>query len=411
MKKTINERKEEIIKSFPKFDNFWVDQLEPFSNSTIATQFSILYKIFRTINKFDPSTITEDDIRNLKKDKDFQKLSNKSKNMYLIVLTKYLKYYDRDDFVKTLKKATKYPVQKRELNKNELINKKELKQILSVLDTKKRAMIMVLYEGALRRKELVNIRFKDVVFEKGLINLWVQESKTKKRNLPLQDSIKYLKDYFSMNEFEPDDLIFKYSTASITVILNRIEKTLKKRYSKWSKHLNPHLFRHSRLTELASSTVNEPQLRKFAGWVGSSQMPEVYFHLDDNDLKNAVFNGTQTKKQIIEQIEPIVCPHCKTKNPPEAITCYKCGNIVNKDKVIVGRLKEREEIDELKKQNEDLHEANELLKIGIEDLRTEVKQMFDELYYRKEVDEEVKKGRDPSEVREDYVVKKQPKSK
>ncbi len=408
MKETINERKEEIIKSFPKFDNFWVDKIDPYSNSTKTYQFSILYKIFTTINKFDPSTFTGDDIRKLKKHVDFQKLSNSSKNMYLIILKKYLKYYNREDL-----KTGKYPVQKRELNKNDLISREELKQILSVFDTKKRALVMVLYEGALRRKELVNIRFKDIEFEKELVNLYLRVSKTKLRNVPLQESIPYLKDYFSMNDFKPNDLIFKYTPAGITIMLKRSEEKLKKKYPKWNKHLYPHLLRHSRLTELATTTVNEPQLRKFAGWVGSSQMPEVYFHLDDNDLKNAVFNGVQTKKQIIEQIKPIKCSHCETENPPEAIICYKCGNIVNKDKVIEGRLiqiEKIEKIDELVEQNKELQKQvkelrteaikNVALEQIIVEFREEMEEMkafLNEQNYHKEINEEAKRtGRDPA---------------
>ena len=361
MKQTINERKEEVIKSFPKFDNFWVDALDPHSNSTKTTQFSILYKFFKVINKFDPSMFTEDDIRTLKKHEDFKKLSNISKNMYLIIIKKYLKYYNREDLVEIMKKTTKYPVKKHELNKNELVSRDELKQILSILDTKKKAMIMVLYEGALRRKELVSIRFKDVEFTKGLINLYVTVSKIVRRNIPLKDSIMYLKDYFSMNEFEPDDLIFNYSTSSITVIINRIEEKLKKKYPNWTKSLNPHLFRHSRLTEMAP-VISESVLRKYAGWVGESKMTGVYVHLDDSDVENSVYGVGQAKKQVIEQIEPTICPHCHVKNPPETILCYKCGNIINKDRIVEGRLiqmEKIEKIDELVEENKEL--KNELV--------------------------------------------------
>ena len=149
MKKTINERKEEIIKSFPKFDNFWVDAMDPFSNSTKATQFSVLYKFFKVINKFDPSKFTEDDIRTLKKHESFKKLSNKSKNMYLIIIKKYLKYYNRKDLIEIMQNSAKYPVKKRELNKNELITKEDLNKMLEICNTKKKAMIMILYTGAL----------------------------------------------------------------------------------------------------------------------------------------------------------------------------------------------------------------------------------------------------------------------
>ena len=66
---------------------------------------------------------------------------------------------------------------------------------------------------------------------------------------------------------------------------------------------------------------------------------------------------------------------------------------------------------ETDKRFKNIEDENKILKAEIEDLRTEVKQMFDELWHREEVDNEAKgTGRDPSEIREDYVVK-QPKSK
>ena len=72
---------------------------------------------------------------------------------------------------------------------------------------------MVMYEGALRRDELLNIRKKHIKFESGYIILKVAKSKTIKRDIPLVESIPYLKEYFYTNFFEPDDLIFPYNEA------------------------------------------------------------------------------------------------------------------------------------------------------------------------------------------------------
>jgi hypothetical protein len=54
---------------------------------------------------------------------------------------------------------------------------------------------------------------------------------------------------------------------------------------------------------------------------------------------------------------------------------------------------------------------NVALEQEINNLREEMQAIFDELWHRKEVDEEVEKGRSIDEVKEDYIVKKQPKSK
>ncbi len=436
MKKTINERKEEVIKSFPKFDNFWVDAIDPHADSTIATQFSILYKFFKLINKIDPSMFTEDDIRTLKKHEDFKKLSNRTKNMYLIIIKKYLNYYDREDLVKMMKKSTKYSVKKHELNKIDLITKEDLDKMLEICNTKKKAIIMVLYTGALRRKELVNIKRKNVVFQKTHVDLYIEESKTIGRNLVLRGyNIElYLKEYFVENKFAPNDKIFGYHEQNITMFFKRLTLRLKKIYPDWSKELYPHLFRHSRLTELAGNrTLNEPQLTKFAGWTAGSDMWKIYFHLDDSDFRNELIkiDGEKpVKKKKVETFKPIKCKICNSENNQQNIFCWKCGNIFSKDgekQMDIEAIIQPYKVQELKEQNKDLKneleamkdlyreemkEMKELYKEEKKETRKEIQAMFDELYYRKEVGETVKRtGRDPTEVREDYIVKKQPKSK
>ena len=71
----------------------------------------------------------------------------------------------------------------------------------------------------------------------------------------------------------------------------------KRHPNKWKHNkIYPHLFRHSRLTELAASGYsNEALLKKFAGWTPGSNMAEVYFHLDDADVKNMLLieNGLE----------------------------------------------------------------------------------------------------------------------
>ncbi|MCK4382231.1 MAG: tyrosine-type recombinase/integrase [Candidatus Lokiarchaeota archaeon] len=358
MKKTSLDKKNDIIKIFPAFEDFLIFKLEPLAESTQNSNFSILVKFFNIVGKYDPKTYTQNDIKKFLAHDKIKKLSSKSKNQYILAIKKYLKYFDIE------LKFPKYIVKKNELNKTELITREDLNKILEICNTKKKAMLMVLYEGALRRKELVNIRKKNVVFQNGFVDLYIKESKTIDRNLPLIESIPYLREYFSENKFAPEDKIFGYHPQNITIFINRLTEKLKKIYPDWSKDLYPHLFRHSRLTELAATQLNEPQLRKFAGWSGDSDMPKIYFHLDDTDLRNILIQ--QNGQNPIEKKKPktfkqIVCKVCKAENSQQNVFCYKCGNVVNKDRVVFGRVKEQIDIDELKKNNKELTERLEAL--------------------------------------------------
>ena len=356
MKKTLLDKKNDVIKIFPAFEDFWTFKLEPLSATTQSSNLSILVKFFNIVGKYDPKTYTPNDIKIFLADEKIKKLSSKSKNQYILAIKKYLKYFDIE------LKFPKYIEKKNELNKTELITREDLNKILEICNTKKKAMLMVLYEGALRRKELVNIRKKNVVFQNGFVDLYIKESKTIDRNLPLIESIPYLREYFGENKFAPEEKIFGYHPQNITMFLNRLTEKLKEIYPDWSKDLYPHLFRHSRLTELAATQLNEPQLRKFAGWSGDSDMPKIYFHLDDTDLRNILIqeNGQKPiEKKKSKTFKPIVCKVCKVENPQQNAFCYKCGNVINKDRIIVDRVKEKVDIEKLQRENKELNEKIE----------------------------------------------------
>ena len=189
---------------------------------------------------------------------------------------------------------TKFKVNKKVLSKTDLISREDLELILKHCSLKVRTLLMVLYEGALRKDEALNIRFKDVKFNGGYIILRIGTSKTQKRDIPLTESITYLKEYFNYKAFNPIDKIFPYKrNTSLNVYLYKLTQKLIAEYpDKWEgRDLYPHLFRHSRLTELARGKLNEAQIRKFAGWEPGSPMPRIYFHLDDQDIINILTKG------------------------------------------------------------------------------------------------------------------------
>ena len=373
MIESIEKRKQKIIKTFPDFQDFSIIELETNSDATQRYNLSILDNFFNIIGKYNPKDMVASDINKFLSTERFKKLKNKSKNLYILVIKNYLKYFDIE------LKFPKYKEKKKELNKNKLITREDLNKMLEICNTKKKAMIMVLYEGALRRKELVNIKMKNVVFKDGFVDLYVEESKTIDRNIPLKESIPYLKEYFSENKFSPEDKIFGYHEDNITMFLSRLNLKLKKIHPDWSKHLYPHLLRHTRLTELAGTTLNEPLLRRFAGWTANSDMPKIYFHLDDSDLRKHLIqengqNPIQKKKP--KTFKQIVCKVCKAENTQQNVFCYKCGNVINKNRIVVERIREMEDIEQLKQEletekqmRESLHEEINKLKdwIGVDD--------------------------------------------
>ena len=275
--------------------------------------------------------LTKENILDLLRSEWYQSLKGQTQQLNIRRIRTYLKYSKRNDLVELLPK--KFKIETKQLSKTDLISRKELDTILKFSNLRGRTLIMVMYEGALRRDELLNIRKKHIKFESGYIILKVAKSKTIKRDIPLVESIPYLKEYFYTNFFEPDDLIFPYNEAHyLNIYLNNLKNRIAKKYPEWkSKKLNPHLFKHSRLTELALSKLNEPQLRKIAGWTANSKMPSIYFHLDDSDIIS-IMTEDVVQKPKPKRVKIINCPICNVENSEQNIFCWKCSNVIDNEK-------------------------------------------------------------------------------
>ena len=114
-------------------------------------------------------------------------------------------------------------------------------------------------------------------------------SKTKPRPIPIIYSIPYLSQWLNNhpNRDNPNASLFvrlykgkygQYTTTGLYLIIKNIAKCL-------NKEIYPHLFRHSRLTELAKH-LTEAELCKFAGWVIGSKQARRYVHLAHEDVEN-----------------------------------------------------------------------------------------------------------------------------
>lgn len=276
--------------------------------------------------------LTEQDIKDFLDSDWWNNLSGATQKGYVNKIGNYFKFSERKDLLDLL--PSKIDGKSKELSKIDLISRKDLEQILKYSNLKYRTLFMILYEGALRIDEALNIRWKDIKFNSGYTILKLVISKTKKRDVPVMESTPYIKEYIEINDFEPEDKLFdfKYNNA-VNNYLNVILKRLIKKYPKqWKgRKIYPHLLRHSRLTELARGKLNEAQIRKFAGWSADSSMAKVYFHLDDSDVINILTSDKVVKAPKPEPIEPKMCEICNTENNQQNLFCWRCGNVINEE--------------------------------------------------------------------------------
>ena len=220
---------------------------------------------------------------------------------------------------------------------SDLLTPKDI-QLLSehTKNLREKALLLTLYESGARIGEILNLRVKDVTFDEygaqlnlngktgyrkirivgssPAISQWLQLEHPKRN-----DKMAYL--FCNINNDKGGEQIggmLSYDAAK--KILHRIADR-----AKFTKKINPHLFRHSRATELAEF-LNDAPLCNYFGWKQGSQMSRVYTHIQDTDRLILEMNGL-VKKEKSERghFKEIVCPRCNTKNPYGSKFCSGCS--------------------------------------------------------------------------------------
>lgn len=224
------------------------------------------------------------------------------------------------------------------INPEDLLSREEIKKIMQACNhTRDQAIVSSLYESGARSQELLDLKVKTVVFDKqgGVITL---KGKTGQRRIRLVESIPYLQAWLNIHPFrEKPDAPLWFSTRSKSGISYPYLYKLIERLSRQAgikKKVTPHVFRHSRLTELAKY-IPEQKLKLFAGWTPDSKMASIYVHLSGKDLDEDILSlhGLETQKLTAPlkktSLTPIECGRCQQKNPATAKYCLHCGMILD----------------------------------------------------------------------------------
>lgn len=196
-----------------------------------------------------------------------------------------------------------------------------------------KSFIMLIYETGARIGEIARLRVRDVVpHPHGLeVHLPVEGKRGARRVLAVA-SAPYVKAW--LNEHPrgncPTASLWPARArggtpryAAFAAIIRRAAKA-----ADVTKKVNPHNFRHSRATHLATH-LTEAQMNQFFGWVQGSDMPSTYVHLSGRDVDSALLRsyGIETDKQDVSggKLAPRTCTQCKSQNPATNSFCGLCG--------------------------------------------------------------------------------------
>lgn len=234
--------------------------------------------------------------------------------------------------------------------------------IQSTKNSRDRAMLAMLFEGAFRPIELLSLTWGDVLTDQYGCVVNTNKKTGKPRRIRLILSAQYLNAW--RNDYpasiKGDSPIFvNRDTTSATNLHAVTRAALKKVFNKAKvaipgKRIHPYLFRHSRITEMISQGVPESVV-KLQGW-GSLSTPMIatYTHLtgeqEDTFLLAAAGKEKAPEKKKDGTLNPRKCPGCGKDNLPGMEFCGTCGAILDPAKYQEHIAAGASEIEQLKAQ-------------------------------------------------------------
>lgn len=169
----------------------------------------------------------------------------------------------------------------------EVLSKEEVLQMLKATNNLKHyTIIALLYSAGLRRSELLNLRLKDINFDRQQI--WVRGGKgMKDRTTLLSENLipvfkRYLDDYKPNYWFVEGPNRKPYSTASVAAVVKNAAQN-----ADLQKVVTPHMLRHSFATHLMDNGVDTRIIQKLLGH-NSIKTTSIYTHVSQKDLQKIV---------------------------------------------------------------------------------------------------------------------------
>ena len=176
----------------------------------------------------------------------------------------------------------KIPLAKNKEKLPAVLNMEEVNSMLeATLNLKHRLVLMFLYYTGIRLNEVVNLKWEDIDFQRGLIHLKTAKGE-KERVIFLHDRLKKFIEYFNIKK---EGLILisnlgkKYDGRTIQMIVRHAAGK-----AEIGKKVTPHTLRHSFATHLLEAGADIRHIQKLLGH-SNLQTTQIYTHVANKDIK------------------------------------------------------------------------------------------------------------------------------
>ena len=237
-------------------------------------------------------------------------------------------------WIKTISKRTEI------LRPEDLLTEDEVMALIQVAEwSRDKAFVAMLYDSARRIGEDLRLRRKNIVFDhKGALTVLHGRTGERRNRLILSTAFmaEWLNDHLSKDPEAPlwihseqrcrEEGITHLDYYSARALLARLGEK-----AGITKPVNPHAFRHARVTKLAGF-LTEHQLKTVAGWTPDSKMAARYVHLAGRDVDNVLLRmhgiepDDEDDKPKLTIKKCVLCGHT---NSSMNGNCGKCGMILD----------------------------------------------------------------------------------
>ncbi|MBR2554149.1 MAG: tyrosine-type recombinase/integrase [Aeriscardovia sp.] len=187
------------------------------------------------------------------------------------------------------------------------------------------AILSLLYDSGCRVQELIDLKVKDVQFEKGQ-RIYVHGKGNKYREIPITPATeKILKKYLKAFPYRADELLFTnrkgeaLTRQGIRYILQKYAAEVDDPHvNSAGEKIHPHLLRHSKATHLVNAGINIFNIRDFLGH-SSVVTTQVYLTSNPEITRKAIektasktvpesmdYYSTEEKQSLMEFLETLI---------------------------------------------------------------------------------------------------------
>ena len=294
---------------------------ERFSNALLSQgigelrikKYKTLLRGITKINSKDFSRWTKNDIVNLLAKLQTSDYAENSKRDFRITVKKFFRWLrpDNKEFYEWVKTTPNNKLMKVIKTKDVLTESEVYNMVDMASHVRDKAIISSLFESASRIGELANLKIEDIQFDDKGYSFFVNGKTGEHYKRVMHPvAVELMRKWIGLHPMRED------KSSALWVTLPRARQGIKKmetsgfrkmlreigRECKIAKKLNPHSFRHAKITDMrVVKKIPDGVIEKLVGWK-SGKMFETYDHSSVSDIDNVLEEVYDSLKE--EKLEP-----------------------------------------------------------------------------------------------------------